>query len=273
MKKVFHRYPYPAKVLLATALGAAIIMASGFVYNAVPLKPWFPFVGEALLIGATVLLYRTEKDALPPVGLSPTCRHLGYLLLGLVIGLAALWVVTWLRTFYTGEGWYLSSAVDATALLKSLYFILPSVMMQELLFRGYLFTKTVSRFGVAVANVAFAILFMLVHVLDRDVLLHPAQVVSLAVCIPVGHLWFATALLRSRTLFFPIGLHWGNNWAVQHLFGTADDRQHLFYLTHQKEVASWTSFAVLLLIFTVFFLLVTWATWKVRWPVLPKATA
>jgi hypothetical protein len=33
-----------------------------------------------------------------------------------------------------------------------------------------------------------------------------------------GHVFFAVALGRSQTLFFPIGLHLGNNWASKKLF-------------------------------------------------------
>jgi hypothetical protein len=128
---------------------------------------------------------------------------------------------------------------------------------------------------VAKANMIFALLFMLVHVVDRDVLQNPAQLIMLLVCIPIGHLWFAAALLRSKTIWFPIGLHWGNNWAVMHLTGVRDSEQTLFYLTDQKLFTGWLPFVIVLLIFNVFFLLVTWITWKGLpfQKVLPGATA
>ena len=198
--------------------------------------------------------------------MNPSARNFGYLILGLVIGVAAMLAVTWLRTLYTGEVWHVSSAIDGSGLAKSLYYILPTVMVQEIMFRGYPFTRTISKYGVVKANVIFAFLFMLVHVLDRDVLQNPAQVIMLAITIPVGHLWFATALLRSKTLLFPIGLHWGNNWAVTHLAGTTDNSQSLFYLTGQQVYQTWPPFIIMLLIFNAFFLLVTLAIWKWRLP-------
>jgi membrane protease YdiL (CAAX protease family) len=195
------------------------------------------------------------------------------LFFGVIITVAAFFAVTWLRTLYTGEVWHVASALDSVSMAKSLYYILPTAMVQELMFRGYLFTKTISRFGVVWANIVFAILFMLVHVLDRQVLQNPGQLIMLAVCIPIGHLWFATALLRSKTILFPIGLHCGNNWAVTHLFGSTDNRQSIFYLTHQKVFTAWPQFVMVLLIFNGFFLLVVWATWKGRLPFAAKPVA
>jgi membrane protease YdiL (CAAX protease family) len=191
---------------------------------------------------------------------------MAYLFWGLLIGMATFLAATWLRTLYTGEAWHLSSFVNATALLKGLYYILPTVIVQELMFRGYLFTKSISRFGVVWTNVIFAVIFMLVHVIDRDVLQSIPRIVMLAIIIPVGHLWFATALLRSKTLLFPIGLHWGNNWAVQHLIGNTDSQQSLLYLTDQKVFNTWPPFIIVLIIFNAFFLLVTWMIWKGRFP-------
>lgn len=266
MKKIVNHFPFLSRMLLALLLGCVAIVLSGFVYKLFPIKEYFPFVGEVFLIVATWLLYRTDGKNLSALGLNPSLKNLSFLFLGLAIGVIALLAATWLRTIYTGEIWHLSSAVNTTVVIKSLYYILPTVMVQELMFRGYLFTKTISKTGVITANGLFAFLFMLVHILDHSVLQNPAQLIMLLVCIPIGHLWFATALLRSKTVLFPIGLHWGNNWAVMHVAGLTDNEQSVFYLTDQKIYTTWTPFVIMLLIFNVFFLAVTWLTWKGRWP-------
>ncbi|NTS40651.1 CPBP family intramembrane metalloprotease [Flavisolibacter sp. BT320] len=266
MKRLFLQFPFLSRMALALALGFAAIVASGIIYKGIPLKPYFPFVGEVLLIAVTVWLSCTDKQALFPHGLSLTAKTIACLFGGLLLAVLALLAISFLRTLYTGEHWHFATAVDGAALAKSLYFILPTVMVQELMFRGYLFTKTIAKWGVARANTIFAIAFTLVHVVDRDVLQNPAQFVSLLLVIPVGHLWFATALLRSKTLLFPIGLHWGNNWAVQHLVGAVDGKDTIFYLSGGQAFTSWLPFVLMLLLFNVFFLLVTLAIWKWRWP-------
>jgi membrane protease YdiL (CAAX protease family) len=266
MKQLFSRFPFWSRIFLALVLGAVALVLSGTIYGALPIKPYFPFVAEVLLLFITWLLLRSDGQNLSTLGLTPSFRNLAYLFWGLGIGMACLLTATWLRTIYTGEAWHLSTYVNAAALLKNLYYILPTVMVQELMFRGYLFTKTISRYGVVWTNVIFSILFMLVHVIDYEVLQSIPRIVMLAVAIPVGHLWFAAALLRSKTLLFPIGLHWGNNWAVQHLIGYTDNQQSLFYLTDQKVFNTWPPFIFVLLIFNVFFLLVTFVIWKGKIP-------
>ena len=81
-----------------------------------------------------------------------------------------------------------------------MYYILPTAAVQELMFRGYCFKKTIEVSNVVIANIIFAVLFMLIHVIDRDVMKDRGQLIFLAVSIPVGHLLFATALLKSKTL-------------------------------------------------------------------------
>lgn len=262
MKQLFSRFPFWSKIMLALVAGAGALALSGTIYSLFPIKPYFPFVAEVLLLFITWLLLRSDGQHLSDLGLTPSFRNLAYLFWGLGIGIACLLGATWLRTLYTGEVWHLSNHVNATTLFKGLYYILPTVMVQELVFRGYLFTKTISRYGVVAANIIFSIAFMLVHVIDSEVLQSLPRMIMLAVAIPVGHLWFAAAMLRSKTLLFPIGLHWGNNWAVQHLIGSTDNRQSLLYLTGQKVFNTWLPFIFMLLLFNVFFLLVTWAIWK-----------
>lgn len=269
MKKGFQKFPVLSRFTLAVILGIAAIAASGFVYGHTPIQRYFPFIDVLLLTGATWVLYRTDGQSLKTIGLNLSLRNTGFLFLGLLIGMAAVGVSNGLRSLYTGEVWHLSSAVDGMGLLKSLYFILPTVAVQELLFRGYPFTKAISTWGVTRANILFAILFMLVHVVDRDVMQSIPRMISLALIIPVGHLYFAAGLLRSGTLLFPIGLHWGNNWAVQHLMGATDNGQAIFYAT-QKMYNTWPPFIILLHIYIGFFLLVIWVIWKWKKPAVVK---
>ena len=261
--KEFRRLPFFAKIVLGILLGTAAMFTGNIVTGMVPgLRQYFPFAGVILVAAVSFLLYTRDRKQEWTSGLQPRRRNIGWLFAGFAIGVLALAIASFLRTIYTGEQWHLSSSIDAGTLLNGLYFLLPSVMMEELMFRGYLFTTTVDRFGVVIANVTFAVLFMLVHVLDREVIKNPARIIMLAAAIPVGHLLFATALLRAKTIFFPVGIHWGNNWAVNHLAGQSDTESVIFFTTHQKIYTSWLPFIIMLLIFNLFFLAVCFFIWK-----------
>lgn len=146
--------------------------------------------------------------------------------------------------------------------MYAFYFILPQVATEEFLFRGYLFKKTIKASNVVIANVIFSILFMLIHVLDENVMSNKGMVILLVITIPVGHLLFATALLKSKTLFFPIGIHLGNNWATRHLISNSNSGDSFLYITDVATFDTWTPFIISILIFNGFFLFVTLLIWK-----------
>jgi len=258
MKRLYLKFPATARFLLAILLGIAALVLTGVIHQFLPI----PFVDVTLLTIVTWILYRTDGKSLKALGLNITTMHFFLLILGLVIGVVALGLETLVRTIYTGEHWNINSSVDQLALWKTLYVLLPSVVVQELMFRGYLFTKTIEVTNVVAANVIFSILFMLVHVVDKDALQNTGQLIFLAVSIPVGHLLFATALLKSKTLYFPIGLHWGNNWASFCLIGYGRNDNVIFSINNQQAFTSWVPFIIMLVIYNVFFLLVTFVIWK-----------
>jgi len=267
MHRLFVKYPTAARFLLAILLGISALVLTGLIHKILPV----PFIDVFLLTIATWLLYRMDGKSLTALGLNITIKHFLFLILGLVIGVVALGLETLLRTIYTGEHWNFNSSVDQLALWKTLYFILPSVVVQELMFRGYLFTKTIEVTNVVTANIIFATLFMLVHVVDKAALQNTGQLIFLTVSIPVGHLLFAAALLKSKTLYFPIGLHWGNNWASFCLIGYGKNQNVIFPLSNQRVFTSWESFIIMLVISNAFFLLVTFIIWKWNTPPFTRA--
>src|SRR5436190_17217646 len=151
MKRIFLKYPTTARFLLAILLGISALALAIIINKYLPI----PFIDVALLIIATWILYRTDDKSLSAPGLNITGRHIFFLVSGLGIGILALGLETFIRTVYTGEHWEISSRIDRASLWKALYFVLPSVVVQELMFRGYLFTKTIEVTNVVIANLIF----------------------------------------------------------------------------------------------------------------------
>ncbi len=259
MKGLFRKYSNASRFVFAIVLFGLALIISVLVNKGV-LKQYFPYTAPLLLIVATWILYRKEKKPLKAIGLN--LRNLYFLPLGILIGAFAFFGARLLRVLYLGETVELSTSIDYLAFFYAFYFILPQVATEELIFRGYLFKKTIEVSNVVVANIVFSILFTLIHVIDEGVLSNLGMIIMLCVAIPVGHLLFATALLKSKTLFFPIGIHLGNNWATRHLITSAKDGDSIFYITNTSDFDTWMSFIIFLLIFNGFFLLVTFVIWK-----------
>ena len=261
MKSLFVKYPTASRYVVAILLFTVVLIVSPMIDGPF-LKAYFPYVSAILLLVVTGFLFWLDGTNLGALGLNLSLRNGAFILLGLVVGALAFMGANLARSLYTGESIVLSSTIDYQKIITSLYFILPTVAVEELLFRGYLFKKTIAVSNVVVANIIFSLLFMLVHVLDDSVLSSPGRMVMLMISIPVGHLMFATALLRSGTLFFPIGLHLGNNWATRHLISSLDDGQSILFVPERVSFDTWPSFIGLLLVYNGVFLLFTYLIWK-----------
>jgi len=261
MKALLNKYPIPTRFVLAILLFALALFISGLINKGV-VKQYFPYTSAILLLIATWLLYKIDNKSLSTIGLNLSLRNISFLPLGLLIGAIALLIAKYARALYTGESFAISESVNYSTILYALYTILPPVAVEEFLFRGYLFKKTIKIYNVIIANVIFSILFMSIHVLDESIINNRGMLIFMLITIPVGHLLFATALLKSKTLFFPIGLHLGNNWATQHLITASNTGDSFLYTVNNATFDTWPSFIGFILVFNGVFLLVTYIIFK-----------
>mgnify|MGYP000452516934 CR=1 FL=1 len=261
MKPLLQKYPNMYRFMLAILLFSLALLISGLV-NKGRIKQYFPFTSTILLLTATWFLCKTDNKSLNDLGINLKLKSLSFLPLGILIGAAAFLTATYLRAIYTGETFNISTAIKYNTILYGLYTILPTVAVEEFLFRGYLYKKIIEISSVIRANIIFSILFTLIHVFDSGVINNPAMIIFLVISIPVGHLLFATALLKSKSLFLPIGIHLGNNWATRHLITTNNDGESILFITNNARFDTWTSFIVFILLWNLFFLFVTFIIWK-----------
>jgi len=262
MKTLFAKYPITSRLILSVILYGLALFVSGLIDTPF-LKRYFPFASAILLIVVTWLLFKTDKKSLKNIGLNLSFRNISFLPLGIVLGALAFLVAKLFRGWYTGGNFELSTAeLNFSVILFGFYTLLPSVAVEEFLFRGYAFKKAIETSNVIIANIIFATLFMLIHILDRQVIQNLGMVIFLGITIPVGHLLFATALIKSKTLFFPIGIHLGNNWATQHLISNYNDGNSIFYIPETTTFETWFPFIMVIIIWNGFYLFVTYLIWK-----------
>ena len=261
MKSLVLKYPLVSRYVLALVLFALALFVSLLVNKGL-VKQYFPYTAPLLLVLATYILYKWEKESLNAIGLNINVNNLSFLLLGILIGAFAFFGAKYLRALYNGETFEWSASIDYSAILLAFYFILPQVATEELLFRGYLFKKSIQVFNVVIANIVFSFLFTLIHVIDENVLSNLGMIIMLTIAIPVGHLLFATALLKSKTIYFPIGIHLGNNWATRHLISGSNSGDSILFIPNEVNFETWTPFIITIILFNGFFLLVTIIIWK-----------
>ena len=261
MKNLTHKFPITTKFLLALLLFGVSLFISGLINKGI-VKQYFPYSATICLLIATWILFKSDKKSLKDIGLNLKSKNLAFLPIGILIGIIAFLIAKYVRAIYTGEIFNLSSVINYKNILYGFYTMLPMVAVEEFLFRGYLFKKTIEISSVIKANIIFSILFMLVHVFDSGIINSIPMIIFTVITIPIGHLLFATALLKSKSLYFPIGIHLGNNWATRHLITNSNDGESFLYITNIARFDTWTSFIIFILIWNLFYLLVILIIWK-----------
>ncbi|MEU4236173.1 type II CAAX endopeptidase family protein [Actinoplanes sp. NPDC026619] len=164
----------------------------------------------AALAAYAWIVRRTEKREPDEVALAGSRRGLGR---GVLIGVALFTAVIAniaLLGGYRIDGW---GSVGGTVALVG--FMAAAAVTEELIFRGVLFRIVEGRFGTWWALGGTGLLFGLSHLFNP----HAGLWGAIAVAVEAGGM-LAACYAATRTLWVPIGLHFGWNFAEAGLFGT-----------------------------------------------------
>ncbi|MGI9068465.1 MAG: CPBP family intramembrane glutamic endopeptidase [Pyrinomonadaceae bacterium] len=172
----------------------------------------------AALVAAFICTRWLEGLPWRAIGLSLHEGWLRDLILGSAIGIASLALASVIataggglsfKTFAPGEFLQVGRALFLSAGL-----FIVAALAEEAFARGYLL-QTMSRAGMAglgvlITSFAFAGLHFL----------NPNFSMGLPLLnLVIAGVWFGVAYLRTRSLWFPLGIHWAWNWALGSLFG------------------------------------------------------
>ncbi|HKZ03583.1 MAG TPA: CPBP family intramembrane glutamic endopeptidase [Pyrinomonadaceae bacterium] len=152
------------------------------------------------------------------IGLTLHRNWMKHFLLGSLIGAGALAFAAAIATAGGGLSFSLvrTSAILLVfrALISAAALFILAALAEEALFRGYpLQTLTRARLawlGVLLTSIPFAA----VHLRNPNVV-QGFTFLNTA----LAGVWFAVAYLRTRSLWFPLGLHWAWNWTLDSILG------------------------------------------------------
>jgi uncharacterized protein len=210
--------------------------------------------------------------------------HQGWLrdlLIGCVIGFVALAVAVVIA--YAAGGLRFSLGGSVVGMIRSLggsaVLLFVAALAEEALFRGYplqTFTRArLALFALLLTSVPFA----MAHLSNPNVI--PAWTFANTA---LAGIWLGVAYLRTRSLWFPLGVHWAWNWALGGVFGLpisgknlisspllkGDDIGPAWLTGGAYGIEGGVACTITLVIFTLFI-------WRTRWlsatPELQKLTS
>ncbi|TQM78143.1 hypothetical protein FHX81_0392 [Saccharothrix saharensis] len=202
------------RLVLQLVVVAAVAFAGNQAVAAVAGNPWLTLVLGVATAVLAVLAYawvvrRTEHRApaeiAPGGGAAATGR-------GVLIGLAMCGAVIANLAFL--GGYRIDGFGSLTGAAAVLGFMAAAAVTEELLFRGVLFRIVEHRTGTWVALALSGAVFGLAHLPNPNATAWGAT----AIAIEAGFM-LAAAYAATRTLWLPIGLHFGWNFALAGVFG------------------------------------------------------
>ncbi|AGZ45099.1 CPBP family intramembrane glutamic endopeptidase [Actinoplanes friuliensis] len=192
---------------------AAVAFAGGQAITAVQGNAWLSLVVGTVTAVAAVLVYawvvrRTESRAPVEVARSGAGRRI---VRGVLIGFAMFAAVI-VNIAFLGD-YHVTGIGSVTGAIGLLGFMAAAAVTEELLFRGVLFRLVEERTGTWIALLLTGVVFGLMHLANPDASLWGA----IAISIEAGFM-LAACYAATRTLWVPIGLHFGWNFAAGGIF-------------------------------------------------------
>jgi uncharacterized protein len=166
---------------------------------------------------ATWACTRLRREPLSSVGFRLDQRWFREMACGTLLGVATALAVVGMIYTIGGVRFELDPARGVGSLLIGLYVFLFAALLEETLFRGFIFQRLLDGIGVWPAQIAVGALFVLAH-WDSPGMQGTTQIVASADLF-LGAVMLGLAYLRTRSLALPIGLHLGWNWTQGNLLG------------------------------------------------------
>jgi membrane protease YdiL (CAAX protease family) len=136
----------------------------------------------------------------------------GWLLAGAIIGIGLQSLV--ILVMYLMGGYSIVSINPVSFILPGLLIAFTSGIIEEVLLRGVVFRIINEKWGSIIALAVSALLFGLLHLMNKNSSLYSAIAIAIEAGILLG-----ACYIYSGNLWLPIGVHFGWNFAEADLFG------------------------------------------------------
>lgn len=180
-------------------------------------KPWLAPLPVVFLLLVTWACLRLRRQPLAAVGLRLDLAWARGAFAGAALGSALILAVAGLIALSGGVRFHLDPARSVRALAMGAWAFTWVALLEELLFRGFVFQRLVDGIGRWPGLLAMAALFALAHCGNPG--MEGPTLVWASIDTVLGALLLGLAYLRTGSLALPIGIHFGWNWAQGALLG------------------------------------------------------
>jgi membrane protease YdiL (CAAX protease family) len=199
-------------MLLGIVLFLAILVGAQWLLH----EAHAPNVAVAIIICALAILFYTGYERAAerrlPTEVSPR-RFPRLTLLGFIFGLVIFSIT--IALIALAGSYHIIAWQWSNALTVGFIAVLADAVVEEIVFRGFIFRTCRDLWGTWIALAISAVLFGAIHAFNP----HATAVSSVAIAVEAGIL-LAVAYAVTESLWFPIGIHAGWNFAESMIYGT-----------------------------------------------------
>lgn len=188
------------------------------------------------LIISWILLWIFYKKSLFVLGIVPTRSRLFDLCFGFLISGICCCLYYLSFTLFTTNKWILKNELTGREILAGTWWTLKSVLYEELIFRGALLYILIKKFGIWTACIISAICFGVYHWFTSGAMGNPLQMVIVFLMTGIWGFMFAMAFARTRSLFLPIGIHFGWNLINSVIFSQGPLGSQLLTISGEQRI-------------------------------------
>jgi len=212
------------------------------------------------LIVSLILLWLIERKNLSALGWLPSKKRLLQLFAGLALAITIASIFHLVRSWLTGISWKLNTTYRLADFTAALWWMLKSVVYEELIFRGALFYIALKRLGITKGLWLSVIAFGIYHWFSMGAFGQPVQMIFIFLITAAAGWMFAYAFLKTNSLYLPIGLHLGWNCVGSILFSEGSIGNHI--LIPVKDASFQQNYLLVFLFMVLYQMLVpAFCTW------------
>ncbi|MCJ0743906.1 CPBP family intramembrane glutamic endopeptidase [Pedobacter montanisoli] len=163
------------------------------------------------LLISWLILWFIEKKQLSVLGFKPTKSRLINLGIGFLFAASVCSIYHLMSTAFIDNKWILNPQLNAQMLRSGLWFTFKSVLFEELIFRGALLYIAIEKIGIKKGCILSAVLFGIYHWFSYNAFGNPVQMLIIFFMTAIFGLMLAFAFAKTKSLYLPIGLHFGWN--------------------------------------------------------------
>lgn len=198
-----------------------------------------------LIISWLLLNFIAKKD-LSVLGFKPTPTRLVHWSIGLLLAAAVCTLYHIMTTAFINNGWILNKQLTLSVLLMGIWWVLKSVLFEELLFRGALLYLAIEKWGTTKACILSAVCFGVYHWFSYSAFGNPFQMVIIFVMTSIFGWMLAVSFAKTKSLYLPIGLHLGWNLFNILIFSNGPLGKQLFIKANTNHLEGIPSLLVFL---------------------------